>query len=1054
MDQELAGTSVKDFTPQAAAPKEMGLLGTKVIEFGEQGQGQAPPPSEYDYPLRDWEQAWAEKDHLVYPLARTIADIVPIARYLFPSARDAFERKSTGGQVLELGLEALGLVPMAYFGKGLKIAARGVEATLGLAAKPVTRLFPKFLKPLAEAKVMANPFADELMSDVVKYEHRSLSERLMAKYGLEADEAAAAIKGEKTVWRPVSGPSGGFAPEKSEVLDKLFTKEGTLSHDVLENIAAWSKPREVQELSHYLNQANRIFYKVTAGTKYEATDVFRAGAARVYGESGQAMKLDSVGLDELGNIMRDVLEHGTSYRRVMDISGWSILKPVRKVFGSMDLPWGSYNNFYRPIKELVRLSNTAEVNYVRAWHGMLAGREVEGKPLLEMSVNKLGVTKLTENYTAKEFEAAGKLATDIDLAQSTGKSMAEVQGLMSSAPIKVQAIAKSLHDWYDFMYSDLVKNKIPQLFEEAGLTDKGRAAINGMMSRLGGIADMVSGALRPGNNLDYVGKQLVVDNVLKSIKQLVTKENLDWFVTKELKDITKEELGETVGRLKNLQAELTLRTDGKAVGFPNYLENYTARLPEASTKAWNAERGLPGEMHAGFTKPRVLNEPAGAVKTDIPSLIGARARMQSKELYLYPHIDDYKDVVSKLPPNLKDYATHWLNRILGVPSPIDTKTAQFLGRFSLKGWDERRVVDVAQKLTDMTYMGGIGFKPFSTMRNYVQPVLTTPADMGGVKDILWMAPGMKEVFKPNSREFIRSLGVIQEYAPDLVFNLKVSKFGESKFDKLRDFSMWMYKASDRHTRYWSGGSAIAKWNHYFERLGENGVIPTKNLDAFKSRLGFGSREEWVRRELDNFTKIGTPEAFLEAKKLFVKDVVEESNFIYSMLDSPLIGYKGGALGRVSLVFQSWWMHYADSLGKWLYRTPEVQGKAISATNERLFSFMLSSAVAYEAMQPLWGKQTAVSSVALGPLPLSLSIPPTWKPFFDATRLIADAGALLTPWGDMEATRKQMIQLIKDTAIFAPGGVQTYQMIQGARKEGLSGVLKSIIHLKRDKPKED
>jgi hypothetical protein len=116
--------------------------------------------------------------------------------------------------------------------------------------------------------------------------------------------------------------------------------------------------------------------------------------------------------------------------------------------------------------------------------------------------------------------------------------------------------------------------------------------------------------------------------------------------------------------------------------------------------------------------------------------------------------------------------------------------------------------------------------------------------------------------------------------------------------------------------------------------------------------------------------------------------------------------------------------------------------------------MLSSALAFEIMQPLWGTQRSATSVMTGPLPLSLSIPPAWKPVFDGLRTATDAAALLTPWGDLEQTKNQMTQLVKDSAIFVPGGIQTYLSIQGARKEGLPGVLKSIIGYRSPTKKEE
>jgi hypothetical protein len=1029
---------------------ESPMKGAEIERIGEPEGEQEP--SEWDYPLRDWEKAWAEKSDTIYPLARTISDIVPYARYIFPSARDSYERKSTGGQTLELGLEALGLLPAAVIGKGLKAGAQGARLTGGFLAKPITKMLPRFIKGLPDPQVMANPFADELMSDVVKYTHQNVRERLAAKYALEGDEIAALAKGQQSVWRAVGGPSGGFMQEKTEALGKLFTKEGTVNKEVLNDVKSWTRPVWEQELGHYVNQANRIFYKI-AGTEYKPLDIFKVAASRVYGEAGKALRMDNISIPELGNLMKDVLEHGQTYRKALDITGWAQIKPTRKVFGMADAVWGTYQQFYKPVKNLLRATNIAEINYVRAWHGILAGRNVEGKPLLKMKTNSLGETVLKENYSAKELSNAGKLATDIDYFQSTGKTAAEVQALMDSAPPKVQALAKSLHEWYDWMYADFARNRIPQLFETAGLTERGKAAVQGIMSRPGGVVEMVNGALRSGNNLPFAEKQLVIDNALKSLKQLVSKENLNWFTDKPLKALQKDELKGLVDRLKELQAQLTFRKGEKTLGFPNYIENYTARLPKESVKPWTPEGGLPAEMHAGFTKPRLLEEPGFELKTDIPSLIGARARMQAKELFLYPSIDQHKDFVSRLPKNLKDYSTHWMNRILGIPSPVDVRAAQWLSRFSTKGWDERRVVDVAQKINDMVYLGGIGFKPFSALRNYIQTPLMVPGDLGGIKDQVWLAAGAKKAFEPSTREFIRSIGAIQEYAPDLAFNLKISKHAEGFVDKARDFGMWMFKASDRHNRYWTGGAAMAKWEHFLSKYGENGIVPSRNLDSFKSKLGTASREAWVRKDLDDLLKLGTPESFLEAKKLFVNDVISDTQYLYGLSESPLIGYKWGAPGRVSLVFQSWWMNYADTLSKWLFRTPEPGGgKLISATNERLLTFMLSSALAYESMEPIWGARTAITSVGTGPLPLSLSVPPTWKPFLDGFKTIADS-IMLPISGDLDKVRRDSIQLLKDALIFAPGGIQAYQMIQGARKEGLPGVMKSIIKYQPDKEED-
>ena len=1049
---DLIGTSVKEFNPGAGGPvKEIGLSGSRVTEIGAE---EPRTEEEWEYPeLRDWEKEFAEKATNVYATARVLADFIPYLRYGFPSGRDEFARRTTGGQTLELMIEMLGLAGVPLIGKGVKVAAKGLIAAGRIPGTPVYRALPKFLRPLPEARVMANPFGDEIMSSVSKYQHKTLGQRLAEHYGLEADEAAALLKGEKSVWRPLER-SRAWSLEETDSLTELFTKEGKVSKKVLKNIANWIRPREEQELGHYAKQVDRVFERVTRGTKYSVHDVFKAGAVRVYGEAGEKITLGNASLDQLGNVMKDVLEHGARYRRVIDITAWSQIKPVRKVLGEMDAIWGTTRNFFKPVKALFKNTGIAKTNYVKVWWGMLAGKELNGKPLLSFTTDKFGIVKLTENYSRKELKAAGQLAADMDIAQAAGKPVSEVQALMDIAPVKVQMLAKTLHEWYDWMYSDLIKTRIPQLFDEVGLTKLGKRELDAFLNNKGELVDVVNKYLLPGNNFEYKVKQLALQAALKRTGEFANIKNLQWFTEKALKDLTDDELKGLTAKIKDLGKKVKMRVNQEDLGFPNYLENYTARLPKEILKPWTPEGGIPSEMTAGFMQPRKVPVPKYETRTSINELIETRARMQAKGLQLYPFIDQYKEFVKGLPTNLKAYSTHWVNRVLGVPSPVDLRTANLLSRFSLRGWDQQRVVQVAQTIIDLTYMGGIGFKPFSVMRNYIQPILTTPADMGGVKDIIWTCAGMKKAWQPSHRVYIREIGAIQEFTPDLVFGLKSSKYSESSLQKLRDMSLWMFKCSDHHCRYWSGGAAVAKWDYWASRLGKDGFVRDGMVDAFKSRMKVSLREKVVAKEIDSLLKLGTAEAFAEAKKSFVLDVCANSNFLYGMLESPLIGYTWGAPGRVSLVFQSWWMNYADNLAQWLYHTPEVGGKAISATNERLFTFMLSSAIAYEIMEPLWGKRTAATSVLAGPLPLQLSIPPTWKPFFDGIQMIAGAvpESILTQ--DLEPIRNRAIQTLKDVAIFAPGGIQTYQMIQGARKEGLEGVIKSIIKYKQDKEKED
>jgi len=99
--------------------------------------------------------------------------------------------------------------------------------------------------------------------------------------------------------------------------------------------------------------------------------------------------------------------------------------------------------------------------------------------------------------------------------------------------------------------------------------------------------------------------------------------------------------------------------------------------------------------------------------------------------------------------------------------------------FTRKVYDERSVANLAHTINDLVYMGGLGFKPFSAMRNYFQPLLMVPADMGGVKDFYWLGKGYPSAFRKSTRDYIKSIGAIQEFAPDLYLRPRVIGFGGS-----------------------------------------------------------------------------------------------------------------------------------------------------------------------------------------------------------------------------------------------------------------------------------
>jgi len=394
---------------------------------------------------------------------------------------------------------------------------------------------------------------------------------------------------------------------------------------------------------------------------------------------------------------------------------------------------------------------------------------------------------------------------------------------------------------------------------------------------------------------------------------------------------------------------------------------------------------------------------------------------------------------------------------MGESSPMDVKLADFLGNtlgrveeklgFANKGlWTSMRVRGLAHTINDLVYMGGLGFKPFSAMRNLFQPLMLVPTDLGGAKDIAWYFKGLRASTKKDVRTYIEEIGLIQDYAPELYTKALALPHGPvvkgielPTKEKVRDVAMWMFKMSDRFNRYTTGGAAIRKWDHFAEKFFDetSGVI----AEGFDTAMNIGSRNRWIRDEIRHRLSQGGRDNLDKAKEVFVKDVVADTQYLYGITDSPLLSHTWGAPGKMALIFQSWWMNYGTLLEKWV-RTGNAPDKA-----SRLFAFMLTTAAAEQVMEPLWGRGTAGRTVGFGPFPGEINeflIPPTFSPVYHGLSALINLGKM-----DVDTARRHGKELLKSTIMFMPGGLEGKALVKGATEEGFPGFVKAIGRFKQD-----
>ena len=1060
---ERKGVRGYDFAPPKKREELPALRGWEfrfATRKGQEMEVDAGPFGGWDAPE---EISAEEAGARFYAMTRTAADVLPYARYAFASGRDEWARRSTLGQTGELLIEALSLLPPVLIGKGLYILAKS-SGKVGALPFKATKRFA--LKRKVGKLLEQDPFLDIATTQVKKYERLSASAKAIKKYGIAPDEATSLLKGDPWIWEGGIRSGAVWQSKGSKEFQKLFKGDGYIKSDVKSQLARWSRPQDTQEVGHYIAEWKKLTKK-HFGEEYDSVNIFKMQATKLFGERGAKLTAGDIDANTMGFLIRDLLEENPAkLLKRMDVGYGhkmpTIFLPARKVHGFGERVWGTYSKIYLPLKEMFTNSNMYGTMMTSKFHATLASRG-----LGTLRASKLGgVAGLKRAYSKREWEAAGELVTSMDNAVGKGLAQEEVQALLDAVPnLNVRQIAKSWFDFSDTLYNDYVQKKIPGIFKEIGLTGKGRDGLELFMRSPNGIEKYMNVAFSRSANLAFDSKAKVVQGMLKKAQDSL-KKNIDWFTDKPLATLTKVEGKELRERMVKGLEELLPMKKGSKKGFVGYLDKYVPRMRDKQF-AQSSDRfdKLAKSRKAGFTKGRMREYADEGQLKDLTRIIEARINMQAKELYVYKPMEKVIEHASRLPRKFKDFSEHHISRQLGETSGADIATAQWLtgnvGVLTGRVFDERSVAQLAHTINDLVYMGGLGFKPFSAMRNYFQPLLMVPADMGGIKDFYWLAKGYVSAFKKETRDFIKSIGAIQEFAPDLYLRPRVVGYGGSfkvggkKYDlpstqRMRDLALWMFKNSDRHNRYVTGGAAITKWDHFATKYLSKSLGP-KEMKQFAKKININSREEWVRAQMNEHLRAGTAEGLQEAKKLWVYDVIADTQYLYGTLDAPIYGQKYGAVGKMAGIFQSWWMNYGAALEKWALRTPE----SAPIVNKRVMTWLLASAIVEETASKLWQQSTVGKMVHVGPFPTKVSefmIPPTFAPIYYGARTLA-AGIEAIKYAEPERFTKAFKALAKSGVMFVPGGLQMSQFYRGGKKEGWPGILKAITRYDPEKEED-
>lgn len=997
-------------------------------------------------------EAALDKDApIAYGALKLGLDFIPFARYSLPSNREEFSQMEPHDKFSAIAIEAIGLGIWAGIGPALRATKKGLQWA-GKASGAIPKKLPvedalKGIESLTQKGYKFKTFSYESSVKKVLSNKKLANDEIEAVFetlstgnrgALKNAQALRFFKGKKPSERK---PTAGW----NEIVERTHEPYGgwKIKDEYLSKLA-----ESTQRHNHYSKQFKEALEREIFRAKQKGGGLidgaFSYQAKRFF---GRPMSYAELSTEDAAQMIYDMLAHPKNIRRLArpGRGTWpALLSPTRSVFGSGEAAFGMISKVYKPITKAHGRVNEYFFSRILTWQKML-----EQRGLGKLTIKETGEFKFKPFYEAKHETEAYNVIVKIDelMSRIPKGTRKDSQRLMQEIKSEIESVSASIKDspareiveaWNEFadtLYGEYMSHQIRNIFSRAGLTEYGQRALDATMMKMEPEIARLFSTYASKNHTEKIKG---IDKILKELRsKLELGEDVaihPWF------DKEGKQLQNTIKKLNN-----QLTRGNQSNQFMNYSPGYAARLNQRGDSLlddWS--RSISQNPRAFFTKARKQKVRTG-VPVDFSTMIEARVRAQGKELFMYNELEAVLKHLDNTPVLWKEYAEHFLNRALGRPSIHDFKVARWI-EDSLPGqkgrWDERRVASIAKTVNDLTYLGGIGFKPFSALRNLFQSLITVPADLGGVKDYWHLVRGVRRGFQPETKKYLQEIGAIGDYLPELSMQPRALPYGKRvswrgkevalpRLDSLRDVGLWMFRGSDRWSRYVTGGAALNKWDAAIRKTGR---IHAGNLKSFMKRAGANGREDYVKAELQDLLARGRIE---EARRIFVKDVIADTQFLYGSLDTPIITSKFGSVGKTGLIFQTWWMNYGSLISKWL-TTGTVEQKA-----QRAITGYLSGAIAYTIMEKLWGKGSAQRATLLGPFPTEVNeflIPPAWTPIYRALRVSVAAATL-----DKETAFKQTKALLESVPVLVPGGLQIKSFARGAQEEGMEGLMKALIN---------
>ena len=994
-----------------------------------------------------------------------IIDIVPIQKWtITKERRDQFRALTPEEKKAALMHEAVWA--------GLWVAAPLVGPVLGLGAKgaakgvgKISKLWKPRMLPIEDLATWQKGFYSTALAKSVKgMKGLRTAERTAVKDFMLGDRLA--------LKRPISlGKAGGASKTYQKIIqveDDIYSltnetynsliPEALRSKGLLEEFGKqvpWvSKGKGAKDRAHWLDAIYQREMKYFVGK-----------------EASKGMKLADATPEQMENVLRFMQTNrgSTAITKALETPATAPFAPIRRVAEYGEPVFKMFSKVYKPIKEAIGRTNAESIKSMLLLDKTLVQRGLreavgsKGKTRWIKEVSDDILDKSNEFLVGRDkfMQAARQPGIDkeslgILVKEARVKSEGILTGLSPRDKELVKEISNTIDDFYTKLYQQRMFWDVQRKFFKAGVTPHGAnqvsLAINSHAGELGNV-------LSSRGSLDYAAKVGGINNFLSKMQGYVDDGMKAGWFTKGA-DLKRLKQGLTLpGR--EIEGLGFVGTEREKMMMP-FLEGYHSRVYQGEMRIMddfiNALSKDKRAFHTQLRQKVPFDSLRKQKRKSLQDTIASRVHSQAREMYFHDTINEIAKHAQTLPASWKSWTEHYVSRLMGLPSEADDWIAKWMNKTSMVTgkWDAYRVMSAARAVNDFTYMGFLGLKPFSAMRNMFQPLLMVPADLGGTKEILTLARGYAFAASKKGKKALDNIGVLGEFAPDIeiqtmpkLFNVgkKVKGVRLPKFlstrQGIRDASLWMFRKSDEMNRYVSGGAAFVKWKDARRKVFPKGLAPGKaptgtEVRAFMKKAGVNGRTDVTKTQIESLVRSGH---FEDARSIFVKDVVADTQYLYGHADSPLIGHQWGGVGKTGMVFQSWWMNYVSALSKW----------STTGTMEERFrraaGMMASHSMAYVAMRQIWDDRTALSTIALGPIPTELPTPPVVDLFTKIAKAPLFVGRkFLEAGGDpTEEAKRQMIKILKTGIPMAlPGGLQMLQSGRGASRDGFPGLAKSII----------